>query len=103
MILDKKPMDYGYLHNVFFFYVEANFTYTDLYSLVQSYLIYHGSSEGWSSEIIRLSIMWLNSLNTANFAVYPPVHLKGIAHSFKFHSNQIHSLRYKNVLVHPQG
>ena len=24
--------------------------------------------------------MWLNSLNTVNFAVYPLVHLKGIAH-----------------------
>ena len=42
-------------------------------------------------------------VNTANFAVYPSVDLKGIAHSFKFHSNRIHSLRYENVLVRPQG
>ena len=34
-----------------------------LISPILSYLP-PGTSEGWSSEIIRLSIMWLNSLNT---------------------------------------
>ena len=44
-----------------------------LISAILSYLP-HGSSEGWNSEIIRLSIMWLNSLNTANYAGFPSVH-----------------------------
>ena len=95
MILDKKTRDYGYLHNVF---LRRGRLY--LYSLVH---LPRGRSEGWSSEIIRLSIMWLNSLNSANFAVYPSVHLKCVAHSFKFHSNWIHSLRYENILVRPRG
>ena len=86
-LLDKKPQDYGYLHNVF--YVEAGFLI--LISPILSYLP-HGSSEGWSSEFIRSSRTWLNSFNSANFAVYPSVHLKSIAHLFKFHSNRIHSL-----------
>ena len=94
-LLDKKPQDYGYLHNVF--YVEAGFLI--LISPILSYLP-HGSSEGWSSEFIRSSRTWLNSFNSANFAVYPSVHLKSIAHLFKFHSKRFHSLRYENVLVH---
>ena len=57
MILDKKKRDYGYLRNAF--YVEAGFVI-----FISPILFYlpHGSSEAWSSEFIRLSMMWLNSL-----------------------------------------
>ena len=57
MILDKKKRDYGYLRNAF--YVEAGFVI-----FISPILFYlpHGSSEAWSSEFIRLSMMWLNLL-----------------------------------------
>ena len=42
-----------------------------LISPISSYLP-HGSSEGCSSEIIRLSIMWLNSLNTSVQVSFKP-------------------------------
>ena len=49
-----------------------------LHSLFHSYLYLppmavSGLSEGWNSELIRLSIMWLNSLKTTNSAVFPSV------------------------------
>ena len=56
------------------------------------YYLPHGSSEGWNSEIICLSIMWLNSLSTANFTGFLLVHLKAIAHSLSFIQNG--SIRY---------
>ena len=52
----KITRDYGYLHNII--YLEAGFSYTHQSNLILSY---HGSSEGWNSEIIRLSIMWFNA------------------------------------------
>ena len=76
-------------------------TSINVISAILSYLP-HGSSEGWDSQIIHLSIMWLNSLNTANSAGFPSILGFHVTSSvFKIKSYQFFGsfrfIRYKSL------
>ena len=88
MILDKKHgiMDTSFDTPIMFFFLCRGRLY--LYSLVQSYLIYHMA-------VLKARVLRLSVYNVVKFVEH-------IRSSF-FHSNWIHSLRYEYVLVRPRG